>query len=734
MALTKISGDLLQQPIDVGIVTASNGTFSGNLNVAGVSTFQGNVYLGDNVNIGGEFISNLVPNTDDTYDIGVGDKRWRSANFSGISTFNNVTVGGASTALLVNGNARIVGVLTIGTASITFSGVNNQVTGITTFTGFTDFNEGINVDGHTELDELNVTGVSTFANTINAVDASFSGNVSIAGTLTYDDVTNVDSIGIITARRDVLVGGILNVTGISTFNNTTEVKNSSFKVTNSSASGQYLQVTQNSNSSLNLDKVGDGAFYIRGNNIYLQNDGTSETYAGFEADGKSYLNYNGSTKLETTGTGVTITGDARVTGILTVGTASVTIDGSQDFPTIRPTLDLNFAATKTLDRRITFTRDSIGTYIDELGVIKYAPNNVPRFDHDPDTGESLGLLIEESRTNSYTYSVDLSQSVYSKNNVTIVSNAAVAPDGTTTATKIVPSTSSVVHSISRIGTVGLNAIRSVYIKAGEYTSCVIDDINTGARATINLLDGSTSNTNYIPQRGNLVNAGNGWWRVYVGYDQYSAVNNPFHIYPNTNSAFAGDGTSGIYVWGYQQEADAWPLPSSYIPTSGSTVTRAQDFAKITGTNFTDSYNQEEGTLVCDQSVSDLSTANQYSVILSSSINESIGMGYRVGGGASGDYGFYIIKSGDALFRSVTANIAVDTPFRTALAYKLNDGGTCFNGGTAITDDTLVLPTPDRMLIGEGYSANNELTKGHIRKLTYYPKRLTNAQLQSLTRQ
>ena len=173
-----------------------NVTVGGNLNVqghsefVGVVTFKGGtINLGDqdtdDINVAGEFISNLVPNTDDTYDIGVGDKRWRSANFSGISTFNNVTVGGASTALLVNGNARIVGVLTIGAASITFSGVNNQVTGITTFTGFTDFNEGINVDGHTELDNLAVSGVSTFSGLIEAnagVDAT--DVVGTAGTFT----------------------------------------------------------------------------------------------------------------------------------------------------------------------------------------------------------------------------------------------------------------------------------------------------------------------------------------------------------------------------------------------------------------------------------------------------------------------------------------------------------------------------------------------------------------------
>ena len=91
-------------------------------------------------------------------------------------------------------------------------------------------------------------------------------------------------------------------------------------------------------------------------------------------------------KFETTSTGTKVTGALEVT---------------QEYPSIRPTLDLNFAATKTLDRRITFTRDSVGTYTDETGYVKYASNNVPRFDHDPTTGESLGLLIEESRTNKF---------------------------------------------------------------------------------------------------------------------------------------------------------------------------------------------------------------------------------------------------------------------------------------------------------------------------------------------
>lgn len=72
---------------------------------------------------------------------------------------------------------------------------------------------------------------------------------------------------------------------------------------------------------------------------------------------------------------------------------------ASNYPTIRPSLDLNFAATKSLSPLVTFTRASGGTYIDSDGVLKTTSTNAPRFDHNPTTGESLGLLVEGQRTN-----------------------------------------------------------------------------------------------------------------------------------------------------------------------------------------------------------------------------------------------------------------------------------------------------------------------------------------------
>ena len=96
-----------------------------------------------------------------------------------------------------------------------------DVSGISTFGGNVDVNANIDVNGSSTLvgfttlgNNLFVAGVSTFANNITGTNATFSGNVSIGGTLTYEDVTNIDSIGIITARSGIKVlGGGINVVG-----------------------------------------------------------------------------------------------------------------------------------------------------------------------------------------------------------------------------------------------------------------------------------------------------------------------------------------------------------------------------------------------------------------------------------------------------------------------------------------------------------------------------------------
>ena len=154
---------------------------------------------------------------------------------------------------------------------------------------------------------LNSNNVAISTNVSIGGTLSVTGNVSVGGTLTYEDVTNIDSIGIITARDHVVVGGGLSVVGISTLSNIVKIMSGLDLQTNGT-----LDII-GSTSSSGLDIQSNASVQI-GQNGFPNND-----YATFTNTGVN-LKYNGSTKLATTNTGVTVTG--------TLAATAVTGDGS----------------------------------------------------------------------------------------------------------------------------------------------------------------------------------------------------------------------------------------------------------------------------------------------------------------------------------------------------------------------------------------------------------------------
>ena len=199
------------------------------LNVAGVSTFagistftDGNVYIDDELFVGGVQVTGGGP-------IVGNDVLARHVKATGISTFQStLDVDGLIDA---DGGADIVGGVNITgglTAdSLTISGVTTgiNVTGVSTFAQLDVSTGGLDVDGQTNLDEVVVAGVSTFAGNIVAATATFSGDVTVQGTLTSEDKTNIDSIGLVTARTGVRVtsGGLIVTAGVSTFSSAVDI-------------------------------------------------------------------------------------------------------------------------------------------------------------------------------------------------------------------------------------------------------------------------------------------------------------------------------------------------------------------------------------------------------------------------------------------------------------------------------------------------------------------------------
>ena len=464
-----------------------------------------------------------------------------------------------------------------------------------------------------------------------------------------------------------------------------------------------------------------------------------------------------------------LTNDASISGILTVGTGSTTttIDGSFEYPTIRPTLDLNFAATKTLDSRISFSRDSIGTYTDELGIVRTVSNNTPRFDHDPTTGESLGLLIEESRTNLVTYSENF-DSWGTAYRTTISLNAAISPSSQLNASKFNVTTDTGYHARS-LSVAGGTYTVSIFAKAGEYDGIQITGTNTTEdHACFNLVDGTAyhSGTNVTNIR--IENYGNGWYRCSARLPLTNG-NLFVAITDGTTTSwlpsFAGSSvTDGIYIWGAQIEAGSFA--TSYIPTSGSTVTRTTDIAKITGTNFTSFYTAEEFTLYGDgRSITGSSDVGGNPALVSiddNTNNNRFILRRWDPGGATPRSGFTF------RYRRTDINLNLDAfPYGTSggydatgdlpdwqdaslhkIVFGVNNNsqvpqdiagyGDGFDANFAVTNPggytgtEILTPYTGATQMQIGFGAASARWNGQISSIKYYPKRLPDAQLKGLT--
>ena len=283
---------------------------------------------------------------------------------------------------------------------------------------------------------------------------------------------------------------------------------------------------------------------------------------------------------------------------------------SQNFPNTRPSLNLNFARSKTLDPRITFIRTQTGsevTFVDESGIIRNVSADEPRFDHDPETGRCLGLMIEEQKTNLCFYGTTI-QNFTIRNGGTLTANAVTAPDGTTTATRVQANGSVVGFYDDGTGktyTSGKTYTFSCFFKANGTDEVVILLYGanwTGADGTSNvvgrfdLTNGTTidqdtngSDATRNPSGGAKIESyPNGWYRCSIT-ETCTTTHTQIHqlIRSVVNN---GD----IYAWGYQIEEDK--DISSLIPTTtNATVTRNADNVWIS--DISDFFNPSQGTSV-----------------------------------------------------------------------------------------------------------------------------------------
>jgi hypothetical protein len=394
----------------------------------------------------------------------------------------------------------------------------------------------------------------------------------------------------------------------------------------------------------------------------------------------------------------------------------------------------------TFSELITFTRSTTATFVGSDGLIQSAAINAPRFDYNPATLAPRGLLIEEQRVNLATYSQEPSNAAWGKTRASITANVMTAPDGTLTGDKLVEDTSATNTHRTSVPTIsmtsGTSYTFSIFLKAGERTFAVIALSATTAGSAfgtnplffVDLLTGAISSVSGTVTASSVVPFPNGWWRVSVSaLATLTTTNFPtvFLAESGSSNVYTGDGTSGLFLWGAQVEANAFP--TSYIPTVASTVTRTADSAIITGTNFARWYNYGQGSIV-------FSGDSVRPTVLSPATRT-----FQFDDGISANNS---IRSGStATLQVVDAGVSVvnlipspaipfdGTVFKFASAFNLNDFASVTTG-TVATDSSGTVPVAITQLsLGGGAGAG--IINGHIRTFAFYPYRLTNAQLQAL---
>jgi hypothetical protein len=372
----------------------------------------------------------------------------------------------------------------------------------------------------------------------------------------------------------------------------------------------------------------------------------------------------------------------------------------------------------------------VGEYIPTTSTI----NSAPRFDHNPTTRESLGLLVEEARTNLVLQSEDFS-TTWTNNGSSENVNAIIAPNGTLTADALVDTAVSEIHAFSQsiAGLAGSTAYTfSCFMKkgskdfgalvfvpnsswAGGAGASVFFNLNTGVVGTTT---NATASIQAYPS---------GWYRCIA---TVTTVASPGTVTARIGSSltggsqtYTGAGDEAIYVWGAQLEAASFP--TSYIPTTTATVTRAADVVSITGSNFSSWYRQDAVSVFSQSTKSNAATGAPFSINDGTSNNRISSLVT-----ASNITAARNTAGAGVLFTPSTANPPVSGLNKIAQASTNLDHAVVGNGGTVATAATYGMPVVDRLDIGNQLAGS--YLNGSLARLTFWPTRLSNSTLQAIT--
>ena len=408
-----------------------------------------------------------------------------------------------------------------------------------------------------------------------------------------------------------------------------------------------------------------------------------------------------------------------------------------------PTLSLDFMQPGTLDPRITFTRASSATYTDASGFIQTAAVNAPRWDYK--AGVLQGLLIEEQRTNVMFPSSGFAANWF-PNLMTVTPGQAGAPDGSATFTRFAETAGTGAHyNLAGIPSQPANAqiTFSVYARAQEnrYLQFSFDDTTSNIIfATFDLQTGTVSGPLTVQGSGTAGSAtiqsiGGGTYRCSISGSIPTAVNRIILVMANSGNmgwlaSYAGNPANGLLVFGVQIEQGAFP--TSYIPTTAASVTRAQDQCLISAANMTPWFAPPGGSWFAEFVYFDPAPNN----------SRLIGPGVTPAG--SGPSPLHItppaVRAGqyDGISGMTAANgLPVNVINKMASTWVVGQAKLCGNAGAIATSATLtagygVFTAQGIKIFTVADPGTVDNTSGYIRRVQYWNRALSDAEMQTVT--
>lgn len=382
------------------------------------------------------------------------------------------------------------------------------------------------------------------------------------------------------------------------------------------------------------------------------------------------------------------------------------------------------------------TRAGAGGRFNSLGVFEMVPAGQPRLDFDPVSLAMRGLQVEEQRTNLILQSGNLADAAWNKSNCAVTANAVRAPDGTITAGKVVGAAGVVASRFvaSSAATASNTTVTgSIFVQAGEYTKFRLNLSNFSSEsrgvfidvATGSIYQTDASGSDFTNISGTVTNVGYGWYHCTVTALKGS-VNTVVRLVvdPKDNSgASAGDGVSGFYAWGGQLEIGSFR--TSHIPTTSAQVTRPADLIQFK--SLSPWFNAGTGTIYVEALAAAMPvTAPPHAFQVVDPLNNNQ---FRLMQSISGEYAASVIADGTEV--ALLAQSATATVRKWAMVYALNDFALSVSGKPPVTDVSGGLPSG----VDRGYIGTNSAGRywnGHIRRVRFYPRRLTNQELKDLT--